>query len=130
MLLHICKLYVTYRKYNKTNDLYYVGRSSGWVKKVNLKSADKIVKRRDNNHHKNKEGYSPAALDKFSTNKEAIRGREQSLIEKYKTEGKSGNIYNGISPRNKNREIYLKEALRIFGDILLVLIVLYLFNMI
>ena len=46
-------------------------------------------------------GFGPAEVDKASTNKDAIRGREQQLIEKNggaKSQGgTSGNAINGVS---------------------------------
>ena len=53
----------------------------------------------------NDKGFGPAALDKSSTNKDAIRGREQQLIDSNggakSQRGTSGNAINGISPNNK-----------------------------
>ncbi|WP_458355275.1 hypothetical protein [Peribacillus frigoritolerans] len=66
----------------------------------------------------NKEGYGPALLDKSSKNRNAIRGREQLLIEKYgdaqSKGGTSGNKINGISDQNKKRKKYIKTAKREF----------------
>ncbi|MGG4154295.1 hypothetical protein [Peribacillus muralis] len=49
----------------------------------------------------NKAGFGKARFDKSSKNKDAIRGREQLLIEKYggaqSKGGTSGNKINGIS---------------------------------
>ena len=79
MIFNIYRIYATYRKAHPiTNDIY-VGRTSGWVKIVNLFSGKKIVERRDRYHHRNIDGYGTAELDQFSTNKDAIRGREQLL---------------------------------------------------
>ena len=41
----------------------------------------KNVEKRDKKHHMNEKGFGPAILDKSSTNKDAIRGREQQLID-------------------------------------------------
>jgi hypothetical protein len=72
------------------------------------------VARRDLGHHMTEQGYGPAQLDKSSSNRAAIRGREQQLIEANggaKSEGgTSGNAINGISPNNKKRQYYLNEA--------------------
>ena len=68
----------------------------------------------------NKEGFGPAKLDKSSANKDAIRGREQTQIEKHggaqSSGGTSGNKINGISPTNNNREHYIKMTKKEFGE--------------
>ena len=62
----------------------------------------------------NDKGFGPAALDKSSTNKDAIRGREQQLIDSNggakSQRGTSGNAINGISPNNKKKNRYMKSA--------------------
>ncbi|MGE6720616.1 hypothetical protein ACQKGD_25170 [Peribacillus frigoritolerans] len=64
----------------------------------------------------NKEGYGPALLDKSFKNRNAIRGREQLLIEEHggakSKKGTSGNKINGISDHNKKRKTYIKAAKR------------------
>ena len=52
----------------------------GLVSKNNRNEADKIMKKRDTSHHRNKEGYGAGEIDEISENKEAIIGREQLLI--------------------------------------------------
>lgn len=51
-----------------------------------------------------------AKLDKYSTNSDAIRGREQQLIElnggAKSQKGTSGNTINGISPTNPKKQRY------------------------
>ena len=68
----------------------------------------------------NDKGYGPAKLDKSSTNKDAIRGREQQLIDKNggaKSQGgKSGNAINSVSPNNKNASKYKEAAKSQFGQ--------------
>jgi len=62
----------------------------------------------------NKEGFGPAIRDKSSTNKDAIRGREQQLIDlnggAKSTRGTSGNKINGISDSNPNKQKYIDAA--------------------
>ena len=69
----------------------------------------------------NNKGFDPAVLDKSSTNYNAIRGREQMLIEKNggakKTGGTSGNAINGIDKNNKKKSIYINSAIEEFGGI-------------
>ncbi|WP_394257125.1 hypothetical protein [Vibrio harveyi] len=59
-------------------------------------------------------------LDVSSTSKAAIRGREQQLIEAnggaQSIGGTSGNAINGISPKKTNRETYINEANKEFGN--------------
>ncbi len=68
----------------------------------------------------NNYGFGPAQLDKTSDNYYAIRGREQMLIEANggaKSKGGiSGNRINGIGDNN-NKNLYLNEAKKEFGDI-------------
>jgi hypothetical protein len=68
----------------------------------------------------NKEGFGPAVLDKSSANPDAIRGREQQLIEANggakRSGGTSGNRNNGISRQNPNRESYMDAATQEFGE--------------
>ena len=127
MIFHLYKLYATYRKRHLDTGKVYVGRTSGRVKFVGFLTGVKIVDKRDQHHHKNKDGYGKTVIDKFSTDKEAIRGREQQLIEQYKNKGTSGNIYNGISSRNKKKSNYIATALRIFGDAIIILLLWHVF---
>jgi hypothetical protein len=66
------------------------------------------------------QGYGSAQLDKSSRNPDAIRGREQFLIEKHggaqKSGGTSGNRINGISPRNVKGASYRAAAKQEFGE--------------
>ena len=70
----------------------------------------------------NDKGFGPAALDKSSTNKDAIRGREQQLIDSNggakSQRGTSGNAINGISPNNKKKNRYMKSATDEFGELI------------
>lgn len=86
---------------------------------LNLELINKDEQKRDRNHHKNEEGFGPAKLDQTSSNPDAIRGREQQMIEKNggaKSQGgTSGNTINGVSPTNPQRDQYLEEAKKQFG---------------
>lgn len=103
------KTYQTYTKTNGKTGKVYSGRTSG------KSTPQKNIANRDRRHHKSKDGYGPAKLDKSSANKDAIRGREQQLIDKHKAEGRSGNDINGIAPNNKNRDKYMDAAKKEFG---------------
>jgi hypothetical protein len=67
----------------------------------------------------NEKGFCPAEVDKASTNKDAIRGRAQQLIEKNggaKSQGgTSGNAINGVSKTNGKRFDYKNAACAVFG---------------
>jgi len=88
---------------------YYVGRTGGYG--TPLENIDA----RDASHEYNDLGFGPAQLDKSSESYAAIRGREQQMIEYYRSRGISGNVYNGIWPNNPNRGSYLQTALDEFG---------------
>ena len=117
------RLYITYVKKNEETGKLYFGRASGLVEKIDSKSVNKIKRRRDSSHHKNKESFGQSEIDKISTAYNATKGREDMLIRKAKKEGFSGNKNNGISKRNKKREQYLNAAIDLFGDVLLGLLI-------
>jgi RHS repeat-associated protein len=102
------KTYQTYTKTNPETGEVYSGRTSG------TGTPEENVATRDAGHHKNAEGFGPAKLDKSSANKDAIRGREQQLIDANggaKSQGgTSGNAINGVSPTNPNAERYEDAA--------------------
>jgi hypothetical protein len=108
------KTYQTYTKKNEKTGETYSGRTSG------KGTPKENVAKRDANHHKNKEGFGPAKLDKSSKNKDAIRGREQKLIKKNggaKSEGgSSGNSINGVGPKNPNAKKYDAASKKEFGN--------------
>ncbi|HRG45726.1 MAG TPA: hypothetical protein PLX69_06555 [Leptospiraceae bacterium] len=127
------RLYITYTKRNQETEEVYSGRASGETDTSSfVDSLRKILAKRDSSHHKNKEGYEKAELDKFSFDGDAIRGREQMLIEHFggakSDEGTSGNARNSISPRNNNEEKYRKAAIKIFGIISFLVAIIYLYG--
>jgi hypothetical protein len=77
------RLKVFYATYTKTarDGTVYSGRTSGLYKGDEPTTEDAIeaVNSREAKHHI--KGYRSAVLDKFSTSAEAIRGREQQLID-------------------------------------------------
>ena len=107
------KTYQTYTKVNIATGQVYSGRTSGYSSAV-----DNVAKR-DAYHHMNSRGYGTAVLDKSSSSAEAIRGREQMLINSYggaqSTGGTSGNAINGISANNPKGSIYMDAARGEFG---------------
>lgn len=108
------KTYQTYTKTNPETGEVYTGRTSG------TGTPEQNVARRDANHHMSEDGFGPAVLDQSSASKDAIRGREQQLIDAnggaQSNGGTSGNAINGISPKNKNRQRYLDAAEAEFGS--------------
>src|SRR5207247_1166283 len=106
------KTYETYTKTNPDKEEVYSGRTSG------TGTPEQNVARRDAGHHMNNEGFGPAALDKSSSNKAAIRGREQQLIDAnggaQSQGGTSGNRINAISDRNRNKACYVAAACKEF----------------
>jgi RHS repeat-associated protein len=111
------RTYQTYTKVNPETGEVYTGRTSG------PGTPEQNVARRDAGHHKNAEGYDRAQVDRSSTNKDAIRGREQQGIDANggarSRGGTSGNAIDGISHKNPKKPSYIKKALREFGDFIL-----------
>lgn len=109
------KTYQTYTKTNPETGEVYSGRTSG------TGTPEQNVANRDRNHHMNDKGFGPAVLDESSDNYDAIRGREQNLIDKHggakKKGGKSGNEISGIADKNKKRSLYLEESKKEFGEL-------------
>ena len=107
------KVYVTYTKVNPKTGEVYSGRASGYG------TPKEVLANRDRNHHMNEKGFEPAELDRFSTNSDAIRGREQQLIElnggARSQGGSSGNAINGVSPTNPNKQRYEDARRKEFG---------------
>ena len=97
--------------------------TGGLIKERNEIEAAKLVQKRDSHHHRNKDGFGIAKVDEFSTDKDAIRGREQMKIEKLREQEQCGNIRNSISPRNPKKTKYMAAALRVFGDALITFLI-------
>ncbi len=108
---NVTKTYETYTKENPQTGEVYSGMTSG------TGTPQENVAKRERNHHRNKDGFGPAKLDKSSKNRAAIRGREQQLIDYYRKRRKAADQINGISPRNKKRAKYLREAEKAFGKL-------------
>ena len=107
------RTYQTYTKVNERTGQVYTGRTSG------TGTPAQNIARRDSGHQMNAQGYGPARLDRSSTNAQAIRGREQQMIERnggaQSQGGTSGNRINGISDRNQNGPACRRAANREFG---------------
>lgn len=105
------KTFETYTKPGPNGEVYS-GRTSGKA------GPEKNVANRDASHHMNEKGFGKAKLDKSSMNKDAIRGREQQLIDKNggskSTGGNSGNAINGIGDKNPKKAQYIEAAKKEF----------------
>ena len=105
----------TYQTYTKThpNGSIYVGRTSGKANPY------RNVRARDAKHHMSAKGYGPALLDRSSTNRSAIRGREEQLIIEnggaQSRGGTSGNAIGGVRLNSPRRTKYLRAATKAFG---------------
>lgn len=127
--MQLLRLFITYIKRNEETGQFYAGHASGKTETATPLAAQKIMKRRDSSHHKTKNGFGPANIDKISTNKDAIIGREQLLIEHFKSQDVSGNSRNAISPRKKEKmQRCIEASVKVFGAVSIVLVILYLFS--
>ncbi len=107
--------YQTYTRYNPLTGDCYSGRTSGTDTPEN-----NIRNRGYGQPLLNAEGFLPPVLDRSSTNYNAIRGREQQLIDvnggAQSSGGTSRNKINGISPINpRGPFVYIPAATAEFG---------------
>jgi len=104
--------HATYTKTNPETGQTYAGRTSGVCQCPNgseptRAEAELAVQGRENTHLiLNEEGFDKAILDKASTNKPAIRGREQDLVD---AAGGAQKVDGGTA-RNKIRAVSRKKA--------------------
>ena len=128
MTKKIIRLFITYFKKHRRSDKVYAGRASGISTGDEVADAARIMIKRDSVHHKNEDGFTKGEIDEISFNEDAIRGREQNMIDYLNEKGICENKRNGIGIRNKKRNRYLQAALKLFGRISIVLYFLYLCN--
>ncbi|MEP4679049.1 MAG: hypothetical protein ABJZ99_14055, partial [Lentilitoribacter sp.] len=106
------KTFQTYTKYNPDTEETYTGRTSG------TGTPEENVANRDKKHHR--KDFGPAVLDRSSSNPDAIRGREQQVIDAnggaQSQGGNSGNRINGVAESNRNRDNYIKACNEEFCD--------------
>lgn len=81
----------------------YIGRTSGFG------SVDDILAKRASNHHRN---LGPLKLDRVSSSRRAIRGREHIVFESLRRRGVGTDQIRPISGRNGNIDDYLSAAKR------------------
>jgi large repetitive protein len=103
------RTYQTYTKENPETGQVYSGKTSGYGMPA------ENVAQRNYGHAYNRLGYGPARLDQSSMNADAIRGREQMLIDYYVSLGKAGN--RDLNPVVSNREYYIQQAINEFGPL-------------
>ncbi len=109
------KTYTSYTR-AKTDGTVYSGRTSG-----TKTPEQQVAARTSQSDHQAKtaEGYGPTQVDRNSSNPDAIRGREQQLIEQHggaqSQGGTSGNKINGVSPNNPNATRYKAACTKEFG---------------
>ncbi|WP_313036757.1 RHS repeat-associated core domain-containing protein, partial [Stenotrophomonas acidaminiphila] len=110
------KTYTTYTRTRQSDGTTYSGRTSG-----RGSAEQQVANRTSNPDHQAKtaEGYGPGVVDKNSSNPDAIRGREQRLIQQnggaQSQGGTSGNTINGVSPNNPNSARYDQACKKEFG---------------
>jgi hypothetical protein len=124
------RLYLTYTKENPETGEVYSGLTSGIQEEdtPEIKMIQRILRKRDSSHHKSEDGFQDAQLDKSSDDYEAVRGREQMLINYHggaqSEGGTSGNKVNGISHRNPKRNKYLEAAVKLFGGLSILFVII------
>ncbi|WP_238527289.1 DUF6531 domain-containing protein [Methylomonas methanica] len=109
-------VYVTYTRTNPVTGSVYSGRTSGFADET----AQQILNRRAAGQPLlNSEGFSKPVLDAVSTDRSAIRGREQQLIDYYggaqSVGGTARNKINGVADLNVFRPDYINESIQQFG---------------
>jgi hypothetical protein len=107
------RTYQTYTKPDTNGGPPYSGRTSG------TGTPDENVAARDAGHDYTNRGYGPAELDQSSANPDAIRGREQQLIDQnggaQSDGGTAPNKIRGVAESNPNAEKYNDAANDEFG---------------
>ena len=120
-------IYVTYTKTNPKTNQVYTGRTRGYG------TPQQIIAARDFSHHMSALGFGPAKPDVtlpanlpliarwLDPSYQAIRGREQQLIDYYgkaKSEGgSSGNAIRGVAKDNELGKLYHAMASGFFGEV-------------
>lgn len=101
----------SYTKDRIDSNRVYAGRTSGY------NTPRENVSERDRREYPSEE-YFEAELDKSSNRYSSIRGREQQLIDYYRSLNRSDNTDNGIWPGNPLRSYYMRNADAEFGPLL------------
>lgn len=111
------EFFVTYTLYNWLTGKIYSGMARGYQSE----SPDDAMRRRYHEHIRAgktlKEGWEPPVLDQMSVSRSSIRGREQMLVEFYRSRGLAASE-NKILPLSPKRAMpYIARALNVFGPI-------------
>ena len=108
--------YATYTRVNPTTGQVYSGRTGGYGDPNTL-----VQQRGLQQAILNAEGFAPPVLDQWSSNGQAVRGREQQLIDYYggakSVGGTTRNAINGVADFNPNRPWYIGAAIAEFGSL-------------
>ena len=108
------RIYVTYVLTNPKTSQVYVGRTSG------IGDPLKIAQNRYYHHwFRRSQGYTNLRVDQWSRSYDAIRGREQQLIDFYGGIGskKLGNYIRGVAKWNPSGRYFHSESNKEFGNI-------------
>jgi RHS repeat-associated protein len=109
------KIYATYTRIGPDGRVYS-GRTSGRDDPFNL-----VYQRGQQQSILTAEGYTLPVLDQWSQSKDAIRGREQMLIDYFggaqSVGGSARNMINGVSDFNLNRSYYINLSVSNFGSL-------------
>lgn len=127
---------LVYYTYTKCKGAMVGGRCQGTVYSGRGKgfgNPHDLLRERDRNHHKNREGFGRAILDKHTfgvlpidrrakdPGYQAIRGREQQLIDHFGGDrrhgGSSGNEIRGVAVDNKDGRTFHDAASNRFGEL-------------
>jgi RHS repeat-associated protein len=119
--------YMTYTRTNSDSSQVYSGRTSGWVDRGGPVSddVDRALDRRvagDDRHAAlTAAGFGPPIPDRISEDYNAIRGREQQLIDTFlgaqSVGGYSANAINGVRDFNPSRPDYMQASVDAFGSL-------------
>ena len=110
------RTHTTYTRTQESTGTVYSGRTSG-----TRTPGQQVSARTSKPDHQAKtdQGYGPAKVDKNSSNSDAIRGREQQLINNaggaQSQGGTSGNKINGVSDTNASAGQYKAACNKEFG---------------
>ena len=108
--------YITYTRENPSTGQVYSGRSGGYGEPQEI-----ATRRASGQPLLNAEGFAPPVVDSVSTDKAAIRGREQQLIDYFggaqSVGGTTRNMINGVADFNAFRDIYIQQSIQQFGPL-------------
>jgi hypothetical protein len=111
-------VYVTYTRLNDATGEIYSGRTSGYADEA---ISTILARRMAGQPILNGQGFDPPTLDRVTNEYEAVRGREQQLIDYHggarSVGGTARNMINGVADLNPRRPDYMAAALANFGPL-------------